>query len=116
LCDSKRVLPMKVALRILEVLWTVDGEETQGEDKVDQSVRKTLGKKIKTIPNREVDGPRTLTMFVGTRNTKATKHDNAEVPVHLWNEVLVPDGNERNLCALDQIRGWVLGWVKKTLR
>jgi len=115
LCDDKRVLPMKVALHILEFLWTVDGEETQGKDKADQSIRETLGKKIKPILDREVDGPSSLMMFVGTRNTKATKHD-AGVPVHLWNESLVPNGNERNLCALDQIRGWVLGWVKKTLR
>jgi hypothetical protein len=47
------------------------------------------------------------------RNTKATKNDDAEVPVYLWNESIVADGVPRKLLALDVIRHFALRWWKK---
>jgi len=47
------------------------------------------------------------------RNTKATKNDDAEVPVYLWNEAIVVDGDPTKLLALDVIRHFALRWWKK---
>ncbi len=48
-----------------------------------------------------------------TRNTKAAKNDDAEVPVFLWDEAIIPDGNASSRRALNRLRCFALGWWKR---
>ncbi len=48
-----------------------------------------------------------------TRNIKATKNDDAEVPVYLWNEAIVLDGDPKKIEALDVLRSFALRWWRK---
>jgi hypothetical protein len=51
------------------------------------------------------------------RNSKATKNDDAQVPVYLWDEAIVPDGDPLKLAALNIIRTFALcWWMRHTTR
>jgi len=50
------------------------------------------------------------------QNFKATKNDDAQVPVHLWDEAIVPDGDPLKLAALNIIRTFALCWWKRRTR
>jgi hypothetical protein len=48
-----------------------------------------------------------------SRNTKATKNDDAMVPEYLWDEAIVKDGDPRKLIALTHLRTFALRWWKR---
>jgi hypothetical protein len=50
------------------------------------------------------------------RNKKVAKADDAEVPKFLWDQVLVPSGDRRQLWALGILQGLALRWWKRRLQ
>ncbi len=44
------------------------------------------------------------------RDAKVAKNDDAPIPEHLWDEVIVPDGDPRKIAALSVIRHFALWW------
>lgn len=86
-----------------------------GEDPIPISKRikpEPLPEPSQCIENKIVSVKRDTT----DRNAKATKADNAEAPVNLWNNILVPDGNPIAIRSLNLLRKACLKWWKKNIR
>ncbi len=94
---SEQKIRLKESIQLLDECCT---EVKRYEGLVEEG-----GKRIADLDRRQ-------RLLVGML-TKATKNDDAEVLVYLWNESIVADGDPRKLLALDVIRHFALRWWKK---
>jgi hypothetical protein len=98
-------IPQKVLLKALDILdfgiWgheALAGASVTATTDVLVSVVETTGKNAEDS---------------ATRNNKAAKNDDAPVPEYLWDDVIVPDGNDDKIAALSVIRTFALRWWRK---
>jgi len=111
------IIPLKVYRSVL--YWVKPGVTDAGDGEYSQA--ETVGQDENEVKRvRLADPNEGKLVFDGdserkNRNFKATKHDDAEVPQYLWDEVIVQDGNEAQLKALNCLRNLALRWVKRRL-
>jgi len=111
------VVPLKVMWSILSWVFRDPANEVGGNEERLESVdgrakRARLDESSTAVQVKEelVNGDNRR-----SRNAKATKQDDAEIPQYLWDEVIVPDGEEARLKALGTFRSLGLRWVKRRL-
>lgn len=95
------LVPMKVTLTLIDMF---PSEEVGS---VNQSYKRV---KVDVTSEEIVENTSIIIGDKETRNSKATKSDDAQVPEFLWNDILVPDGNKTKLKALYHFRRLGLRW------
>jgi hypothetical protein len=115
--DDTSLIPLKVICQILDSLPELAPNSSTKRPRL---VNRSTDKSIQEISKEDtfVDGSHDMgtTLEVPdriSRNTKAAKNDDAEVPEYLWNEAIVSDGNVQKLFALTHLRTFALRWWKR---
>ena len=119
--EDTSFVPLGVVLQLLDSFKSLIGKGHSHEITTSKKARLEYESCIKfpTLPSEsnmrmgETAVRNGETVNRDSRNTKATKNDDAEVPVYLWNEAIVQDGDPKKLSALDVIRHFALRWWRK---
>jgi len=114
--EDTSLVPLGVVLQLLDSFKNLSGKGHSYEITTSKKARLEYESCIKfpTLPSESnmrmgVTAVRNgETVNRDSRNTKATKNDDAEVPVYLWNEAIVQDGDPKRLSALDVLRLFAL--------
>jgi hypothetical protein len=110
--EDTSFVPLGVVLQLLESFKNLSDKGHSHE--ITPSKKARLEYEFSTLPSEsnmrvgETVVRNGETVNSDSRNTKATKNDVAEVPVYLWNEAIVQDGDPKRLSALDVLRLFAL--------
>jgi len=121
-CVDPTLIPMKVLLTIVDLIPFATPVANSQDDK-----RCRLATASELLVDKEMPLEVLEVPIVGAlvasgaakpavdRNANATKSDDAEVPLELWNDHIVPDRDPVKISALDVIRKFALRWWNRNL-
>jgi hypothetical protein len=117
LCKGKD-LPGKVAGKLLDLCSKHFNFGLENQDEPERECKRTKVEEEELRPDSDTRTELSLREDKeNERKLKAAKADDAEVPVYLWDSVLVPDSDPTKIAGLNDIRQFALRWVKRhTLR
>lgn len=113
LCNDTSFIPSKTVLQVLQGMTKI--LDSQPSSALQSSSCAA------SMPNPVHDTPVPSPVVVaapddrGERTKKATKADNAEVPVYLWNDRIIPKAITQQQRALDSLRAFAFRWCKMNI-
>jgi hypothetical protein len=120
-CQEARKIPMKVSSRLLSLLEDIDGikipvsyckrpRSTHSAEGKGQLVNESVPLQSVKIRTDELSGNE------GDQNQRSAKADDAEIPVYLWDQILLPDEHAYKIQALPRLRSLALRRCKHNIR